>query len=451
MTERKHATISPSSAKRVGFCPASVLLSRDVPESDRSSVYAEEGSRAHAYAENTLLWHFAPLCGAEAPAELGVPEETEMREAVEDYHTHVRCVLDAEGVSLEPLGARIPADAAGDLQFMGVECRIPVDSVTTEADAFGTADCVVVGADTLHVIDFKYGKGVQVEAEENYQLAIYALGFLDTYDPDGLIYGVEHVCLHIVQPRIQRSCTWNVERTHLETRFKPRFKEAAQRALHLLAHPAELRMSAPFVKCEIDDHDGDFPWLDNPMQAEACQFCPAKGTCPWRQRCVNKALAEDFEDLPAEVKPAELTPAVVTVLDKIPVPDTPEAVSKAFGFAGLVEEWAKEVRARALGYLQSGTAVPGLKLVAGRPGPRKWRDEAEAEKALGGYLKKSEAYELKLISPTSAEKLVKKGVIGERKWRAIEELITRSEPKPVVAVESDPRPAIASTLENDFE
>ena len=66
---------------------------------------------------------------------------------------------------------------------------------------FGTGDAVIVADHELHIIDFKYGVGVLVEAEGNPQMRCYALGALDTYDG---IYDIETVKMTIFQPRTLR-------------------------------------------------------------------------------------------------------------------------------------------------------------------------------------------------------------------------------------------------------
>lgn len=119
----------------------------------------------------------------------------------------------------------------------------------------------------------------------------------------------------------------------------------------------------------------------------------------------------------------------------------------------LIETFCKAVRAEAERELLAGRAVPGFKLVEGRRGARKWADETEVETTLKGMrLKTEEMYDFSLISPTSAEKLHKSGVIGPRQWPKLQSLITQSEGKPSVAPESDKRPALVMTaVENDFE
>jgi hypothetical protein len=88
--------------------------------------------------------------------------------------------------------------------------------------------------------------------------------------------------------------------------------------------------------------------------------------------------------------------------------------------------------------------VPGWKLVPGKRGARQWSSPQAAEELLRKTFRLTieQAYDLKLISPTSAEKLKKSGVIGDRQWSRVQDLITQSDGKPHVAPASDPRPAL---------
>jgi hypothetical protein len=103
--------------------------------------------------------------------------------------------------------------------------------------------------------------------------------------------------------------------------------------------------------------------------------------------------------------------------------------------------------------LFSGRPVPGYKLVQGKKGNRKWSSESEAEAMLKGFkLKVEEMYDLKLVSPTTAEKLAKAGTIGPRQWPKLQGFITQSEGSPSVAPESDKRPALEiKPAVDDFE
>lgn len=120
---------------------------------------------------------------------------------------------------------------------------------------------------------------------------------------------------------------------------------------------------------------------------------------------------------------------------------------------GLIEDWCKAVRAETERQLLAGDEVPGFKLVLGKAGARAWKDAEEAEKQLKTMrLKVEEMYDLKLISPTSAEKLAKAKVLGPRQWTKLQPLIGRSDPKPSVAPAADKRDAyVPAPVADDFQ
>jgi hypothetical protein len=115
----------------------------------------------------------------------------------------------------------------------------------------------------------------------------------------------------------------------------------------------------------------------------------------------------------------------------------------------LVEDWCSAVKAEVERRLLAGKTVEGFKLVEGRRGPRKWADEAEAEKVFKSFrLRQDEMYDMKLVSPTSAEKLLKD---NPKRWAKVEDLITQSDGKPSVAPATDKRSALTvSSVADDF-
>ena len=131
----------------------------------------------------------------------------------------------------------------------------------------------------------------------------------------------------------------------------------------------------------------------------------------------------------------------------------PDGIAVALSKVDMIEDWCAAVRAEAHRRLTAGDDVPGYKLVQGKRGNRSWSDAAAAEEALKAYrLKTEEMYDLKLISPTSAEKLAKSKVIGPRQWPKLQALITQTEGKPAVAPASDSRPSITvAPVEDAFE
>src|SRR5690606_11631223 len=87
----------------------------------------------------------------------------------------------------------------------------------------------------------------------------------------------------------------------------------------------------------------------------------------------------------------------------------------------MIESWCKAVRRRVESELLAGRPVPGYKLVEGRRGARQWTNQEEAESALKTMrLKVEEMFDLKLISPTTAEKLHKAGKLGPRQWQRLQ-------------------------------
>ena len=420
----KHALIAPSSCDRIGYCPASVLLSKDIPS--ETTVYAEEGTAAHRLAEIQLLSLFECRVPSEA-------EQAEMETIVAkhpDAPAHIKTYVDEV--------ARIASGAF----FTAAEMRLTLTPITGELDAFGTADCVVITGDTLHIIDLKYGAGVKVAAKENVQLCMYALAALAELDPDSLVYAVANVRLHIVQPRMDSTEHWDISRDLLERAFYPRIRKAIDRARYLVEHPADLEVGFPFLPAGGGEPLGDFAVPSD----DICRFCRAKAACPALHKVTVDALEKDFEDIEDGGK-AELTAQV----REIPLPDTPENVAKAFAWLKPVRMWADAVEAAMHQQLSVSGEAHGYKLVAGCAGPRKWTEAAEAEEILRRALTVDKAYERKLISPATAEKLHKSGDIGPKYWSRLSRLINRAKGKPQIVPSSDERPALIPRLESDFE
>jgi hypothetical protein len=181
-----------------------------------------------------------------------------------------------------------------------------------------------------------------------------------------------------------------------------------------------------------------------------CKFCPAKATCPALRDEVTASVSDmvaarpdDFEDLTPTLAP----PADTGISDA-------QWLAACLAKADLIEDWVKAVRAEVERRLLAGDTVPGYKVVQGKRGARQWADAAAAEKLLRDTfrLKVEEAYDLKIISPTTAEKLTKAGTIGPRQWTKAQELIVQREGAPHVAPVSDPRPALdIRPVADDFE
>ena len=58
--------------------------------------------------------------------------------------------------------------------YIAVEVKLDLSVYIPEG--FGTADCIIISGNELHIVDLKYGKSVAVSAEDNPQLKLYELG-----------------------------------------------------------------------------------------------------------------------------------------------------------------------------------------------------------------------------------------------------------------------------------
>ena len=363
---RKHSLLSPSASNRWIACPPSARLTEDYPDS--TSEYAAEGTLAHGIAENKLRGR---LGQAKKRANC---ESVEMDEHTDDY---VSFVLE----QLEELSTpKVYVEQKVDCSRYIPECK-------------GTCDALIISDDVLHIIDFKYGRGVPVDAANNDQLRIYALGALEMF---GNLYPISTVRMSIFQPRLSNCTTWEISRDALESWAEEVLKPAAELAW---------------------DGNGEYKSGDH------CRFCKAKAEC--RERAgANLALAAyDFAD-PALLDNDE----IAVILGKID---------------GLVN-WASDVKEYALGEALGGISFSGWKIVEGRSN-RKYTDED----AVAGAVKEIgfDPFEHKVLGITAMT-----GLLGKKRFEeTLGGLIEKPPGKPVLVPEDDKRPALQiNTAADDF-
>lgn len=399
-----HALLSPSSAERWMACPGSVALTMGLP--DTTSEFAIEGTAAHELAAKCLDGWNNPydFIGQEF---CGVRVDREMAENIQVYLDYINQII-----------------ATGDCQML-IEQALDISAITGEQDAKGTSDCVIITPDELIVVDLKYGRGVKVTAQENKQLMLYGLAALQEHE---LVQDFPQVRLVIVQPRLKHISEWTITPDDLRN-----FGESVAACSSVIDQVLKEAQNLDFVD----------PGFLHPSES-ACKFCKAKGACPALRDEVLTKVAEDFPDLTEPVAP-QLEQSL-----RDPGTLTNEQLSNLLGAVDLIEDWCRALRARAEAELFAGREVPGYKLVEGRKGARTWADPTEVEATLKAMrLKTEQMYDFKLITPTTAEKLRKEGVIGPRQWPKLQTLIAQSEGKPAVVPVTDKRPALVITPTED--
>ncbi len=412
-----HAKLSPSSAHRWIPCPGSVILEKGIPDS--SSEHAELGTAAHFLASECLeqnadakvyIGEFIVIKQGNAQWNKNDPSTRTGYEVDSEMAEYVQTYLDA-----------VRTQAQGN-QLL-VEQRVDFSAYLQTENAYGTSDAIVLTDTEIQVHDLKYGKGVQVYAEGNQQLQLYALGALNEF---GILGDFTQVRMVIHMPRLGYSSEAVLTITELEE-----FANQARAAVD--------RIQALELGADAHPHT-------NPGDKQ-CQWCKAKATCPALQKHVLETIIGDFEDLTQLDLDLDIVAATtgVSSLDN-------ERLAQAYAALPLLKQWMDAVDSQVHQKLHGGEEVPGFKLVEGRKGSRKWQDDEQAEQLLKSMrLKTEQMYDLKLISPTTAEKLSKGEIIGPRQWTKVQALIVQSDGKPTVVPASDKRPAIVINPVDDFE
>lgn len=368
----KHALLSASSSERWIHCPPSARLSESYE--DKGSDYAAEGTDAHSLCEFKLK----TALGMEAddPTEGLTYYDQEMDDCATGYAAYVlEQVEAAKEVCSDPV--------------VLIEQR--VDFSRWVEQGFGTADCIIIADGTLQIIDFKYGLGVLVSAEENPQMMCYALGALELFDD---IYDISTVRMTIYQPRRDNLSTYELSKEDL-------FRWAED----VLKPAADLAFAG----------DGNF------LCGEWCGFCKAKNECRARAEANLELARYDF---------------------KLPPLLTDEDIEDILSRVDALVSWASDIKEYALQQAVSGKEWHGWKLVEDRSN-RRYTNEAAVIQTVSdaGF----DPYERKLLGITAMQKLLGKARFDELLTAYIE----KPQGKPTLVPESDKRPAM-NTAKNDF-
>ena len=371
-----HSPLSPSSAFRWIKCTPSAKLNAALPDS--TSEYALQGTAAHTLCEYKLQ----KLLGKDAkdPTENLTYFDAEMADCTDSYQQYV--------------SERIEKAK----QF----CKDPIVLVEQKLDfskwvpqGFGTGDCVIVADNVLTVIDFKYGVGVLVEAEQNPQMMCYALGALALFDS---IYDIENVVMTIFQPRRDNISTYELSK-----------KELLQWADEILSPAAQLATKG----------EGEF------KAGKHCRFCKVKATCRKRAEYNLELARYDFE------MPANLEDTEIEVI-----------LSKADELAA----WCSDIKEYALQQALNGKQWDDWKLVEGRSVRKYINEDAVAETVKNaGY----DPYEHKVLGITAMTRM-----LGKAKFEnLLSSFIEKPTGKPALVPKSDKRPSIDKAVQaaDDFK
>ena len=365
-------------------------------KSDQTSIFAAEGTVAHALAEHCLNEQI--LSATDMVGKDMLDFDPDLAEQIAD--TGVDTVISLEMAEYIQVYLDYVRDYAMEAQVVMVEER--VDFSEWVPDGSGTADFMALVDTHLHVFDLKYGKGVAVSAYENTQGMMYALGAIVKLNG----YQITDVTIHIVQPRLD-----NISDYHRTKRQIVRWAENEVRPKALEA----LSPTAPLTAGE-----------------KQCQWCKAKGECPaYATFCLEKAV-EGFDFIKPDME--------LKAVKKLDADD----YNVLLPFLKMFKNWIDAVEDSAKDLLHSGEDIADFKLVEGRSN-RVWLNEEDAAKKLKNKLDEDELFVRKLISPTQAEKLLGKND------PLFKNLVHKPEGKPTIAHKSDRRPAIAESRVAGFE
>ena len=369
----RHALLSASSSHRWIHCPPSIRLGEKYE--NRGSEYAAEGTEAHL------------LCEYRLKQMLGIDMEDPVP-GLQYYSKEMEA--NAEGYAQYVMEIYEKAKESCEDPIVLIEQQVSYEKWVR--DGFGTADALVVADGTLHVIDYKNGKGVLVECEDNSQMRCYGLGSLQMFDG---IYDIQNIGMTIYQPNRDNISTCMLVKEDL-----------LEWADGILAPAAALAFEGK----------GEYAC------GEWCQFCPVKHICRARADYAMQLARYDFAD--------------PDVLED-------EDIEDILARADTLTSWASDVKDYALRQALSGKEWKGWKLVEGRSN-RKYTDEDAVAEAVqkAGF----DPYEKKLLGITAMTQ-----TLGRKRFNELlGGLVMKPTGKPVLVPESDKRPAM-NTAKDDFK
>ena len=390
----QHAFLSASSAHRWSMCTAAPHYEAQFPDKD-PGVYANEGTLAHKICELTVQYNAGQITKRKYNSQLRKCQNEElyseeMLRTAEFYAEHIWQA----------------SMAYESKPYIATEVRVDFSEIVPEG--FGTCDCCMIGDSRLSIFDYKHGKGVQVSAENNPQMRLYALGALRQYS---MFYQIETVSMSIIQPRITEDVSCEEISVEDLIKWGEQLKPIAQKAYS--GEGAEFK---------------EGPW---------CRFGKGRAVC--RARADNATALEDFMNMPIIGKMTDEEKMQRTSAEIAGFPVSHVLSDKEVGDllergARLVQ-WYDDLKAYAQEAILEGKDIPGWKVVEGRA-TRQWDDpEAALEEFKKAGFDEAVLFDRKAKSLSELEKMV-----GKKKFAEIAGAhILRPPGKPTLVVESDKR------------
>lgn len=389
--ERAHALLSASSAKKWLHCTPSARLEDSIP--DEGSPYAAEGTLAHKICELKLQKLFTD----KNMTERTYKGRLKKLQKEEYYAPEMEGFTNEYADFVSGIAFSFPA-----APFVAVEKKL--DYSLWAPEGFGTGDCIILYGSDLHVIDFKYGKGIPVKAENNPQMALYGLGAYHEY---GFLFNIENIHFHIVQPRIPNNSSWSTTLKELLEWGETVVKPAAQKAF---------KGEGEFRPADYCSGDKENYCRDG--------FCKAYGRC----RATMEKHMETFDSAWDGANNQRILPPLISW----------EEAGALLKKAMFLKSWVENLEKISLKRLVEGGEVPGWKLVEGRSN-REITDPDAAFKELqqAGY-DEAVLYNREPVSLSELEKLISK----EDKTNILNKYIHKPQGAPKLAPEDDARPAM---------
>lgn len=195
MLKQTVLNLAPSRAEQWLSCPLSAVLTRELRGSyfgcysgqvitshnQKEEEFIEQGVLAHRLAQETINYLFFN-------GEKRLKTSRIIEQAVEDYTNVLRHYV---------------VENDGNIVLFGAEhsVKIELDEASKKSGltCWGTVDAALVTTRSIHVFDLKYGENEPVDAKNNAQLMLYAVGLYQTYK--SLYPSITDIVLHIIQPR----------------------------------------------------------------------------------------------------------------------------------------------------------------------------------------------------------------------------------------------------------